>query len=206
MKPPPLRVHALRVEQRPDLPLYVFGIQGRILTQVARAQHAKRAVAVESIEGYQRPEVKAHIRQIRDYLLQDDALLPNAIVLALASTANFVPSEATHPEWGTPGVLTLEVPTARHPEHWSWIVDGQQRMAALADLPAGRMFPVVVSAFASASVEEQREQFVLVNRSRPLPKDLLLELLRHLHVLHAAVERLREVLALRHHAQLLERV
>jgi hypothetical protein len=38
-------------------------------------------------------------------------------------------------------------------------------------------FPICVTAFLSASDEEQREQFILVNATKPLPKGLIYELL-----------------------------
>jgi DGQHR domain-containing protein len=57
------------------------------------------------------------------------------------------------------------------------VIDGQQRMSALAGLPPERNFAVVVVGFVAASEEMQRDQFVLVNRSKPLPRDLLNELL-----------------------------
>jgi DGQHR domain-containing protein len=59
------------------------------------------------------------------------------------------------------------------------IVDGQQRVSALAQLAPERQFPVVIVSFASTSVDLQREQFVLVNKTKPLPRDLLNELLPH---------------------------
>ena len=34
------------------------------------------------LKGFQRHQVASHIRDIRDYLQRDDALLPNAIILA----------------------------------------------------------------------------------------------------------------------------
>ena len=36
-------------------------------------------------------------------------------------------------------------------------------------------FPVVVVAFQATSPEMQREQFILVNKTKPLPRDLLNE-------------------------------
>jgi hypothetical protein len=56
---------------------------------------------------------------------------------------------------------------------------GQQRVSALAQLASTRQFPVIVVAFIASSVDLQREQFVLVNKTKPLPRDLLNELLPH---------------------------
>src|SRR5262249_52830221 len=57
-----------------------------------------------------------------------------------------------------------------------WIVDGQQRVAAL--MQAQRMnWPVPVNAFIADEVELQRDQFLRVNNTKPLPRGLILELL-----------------------------
>ena len=55
----------------------------------------------------------------------------------------------------------------------------EQRVSALAMLEPRRTFPVVVVGFQVASEEARRQQFVLVNRTKPLPRDLLNELLPH---------------------------
>ena len=57
-----------------------------------------------------------------------------------------------------------------------WIVDGQQRSAALRDARLD-VFPVFVTGFVTDNVAEQREQFILVNSTKPLPKGLIYELL-----------------------------
>jgi DGQHR domain-containing protein len=60
--------------------------------------------------------------------------------------------------------------------HPGWIVDGQQRAAAIRDAEI-EGFPVFVTAFITDSVAQQREQFILVNSTKPLPKGLIYELL-----------------------------
>jgi DGQHR domain-containing protein len=57
-----------------------------------------------------------------------------------------------------------------------WIVDGQQRAAALRDARVEN-FPVFVSGFVTENEAEQRSQFILVNSTKPLPKGLIHELL-----------------------------
>jgi DGQHR domain-containing protein len=57
-----------------------------------------------------------------------------------------------------------------------WIVDGQQRSAAIVDSRL-TAFPVCVVAFITPNAQDQREQFILVNSTKPLPKGLLYELL-----------------------------
>src|SRR4029079_17450708 len=55
-------------------------------------------------------------------------------------------------------------------------VDGQQRSLALSR-SKNTTIPVPVVAFISANLEIQREQFILVNKARPLPVRLINELL-----------------------------
>ena len=57
-----------------------------------------------------------------------------------------------------------------------WIVDGQQRTAAIRDADVDS-FPIYVTAFVTDSVADQRSQFILVNSTKPLPKGLIHELL-----------------------------
>jgi DGQHR domain-containing protein len=58
----------------------------------------------------------------------------------------------------------------------AWIVDGQQRSLALAQAKNSRL-PVPVVAFVSDDLQMQREQFILVNKAKPLPTRLINELL-----------------------------
>jgi DGQHR domain-containing protein len=58
----------------------------------------------------------------------------------------------------------------------AWIVDGQQRALALSK--SGRQdLPIPVNAFVTDDVELQRDQFIRINNTKPLPNDLLRELL-----------------------------
>jgi hypothetical protein len=72
----------------------------------------------------------------------------------------------------------LEIPIPDNPDapRPGWIVDGQQRSLALARTANGR-FPVPVSGFATSDLELVRDQFLRVNDVRPLPADLVTELL-----------------------------
>ena len=56
------------------------------------------------------------------------------------------------------------------------MVDGQQRLTALSGLSKPD-FEVFVSALICKDYDELRQQFVLINNTRPLPKTLIYELL-----------------------------
>ena len=170
-------LNALRVEQRRDIPIYVFGIEGRLVSQIASVSYAQRSKQ-GVLQGYQRDAVKNHIKAIHQYLESPEAILPNALVLALEDGVEFEPLKGLpKSEWGTFGRLTIPLPrTAADPKP-AWIVDGQQRATALSKLDPKKAFPVIVVGFKCDAKELQREQFILVNKTRPLPRDLVHEIL-----------------------------
>jgi DGQHR domain-containing protein len=172
-----IRVNALWIQQRKDVPVYVFGVEGRLIHQLATVSYAQRSKD-GVLSGYQRGAVERHIDDILAYLSDEDSLLPNAIVIAFDDRVTFDTMKGVPvAEWGAFGFLTIPIPTDATHTKAGWIVDGQQRVTALAQLDHRRSFPVVVVAFQSKSQELQREQFLLVNRTKPLPRDLLSEIL-----------------------------
>src|SRR5690606_28821999 len=114
----------------------------------------------------QRPQVSKHIHEIRDYLSKDDAVLPNSVVLAFVDGVRVSNLDDTLTE------IEIEVGDAPPGQ----IVDGQQRLTALHGLP-DKDFQDFVSALVCEDKEDLRRQFILINNTRPLPKDLIYELL-----------------------------
>lgn len=171
------RLNALRIEQRKDIPIYVFGIEGRLIRQIAHISPAHRTED-GILTGYQRQGVVKHINEILAYLRSSEPLLPNAIVVAFSERVSFSAMPGiTRSEWGSFGHLQIPIPRNGSEQKPCWIVDGQQRATALAQLDPTRPFPVVVVGFQASSESIQREQFLLVNKTKPLPKDLLHEIL-----------------------------
>ena len=119
-----------------------------------------------TLSGFQRQQIASHISEIRDYLSGADAVLPNAIVVAFVDGVKVTDRDAQ--------VVELSVDVSEGPV--GSIVDGQQRISALAGLQR-RDFEVFVSALICDDYEELRKQFVLINNTRPLPKALIYELL-----------------------------
>ena len=148
----------------------------KVLSFAARASDLRRFALIDRIgrdetgrlSGFQRPQIANHIREIRDYLEQPDAILPNPIVVAFTQGVEVRTDEA-----GT-SHCTLEIDVSNGPP--GFVVDGQQRLSALTQMD-GRDFEVLVSAVVCADEDELRRQFVLVNNTRPLPKSLIYELL-----------------------------
>jgi DGQHR domain-containing protein len=114
------------------------------------------------LSGFQRPQIASHIREISDYLALDDAMLPNAVVLAFAKGCSL----------SRDGSVLID--TSQGPP--GWVVDGQQRLCAALTLPQKR-FEFLVSSFLCDDMAELNRQFILVNNTRPISKPLIYELL-----------------------------
>jgi DGQHR domain-containing protein len=171
-----LRLPALEVRQGEDRTLYSFAVDGKLLPSFAAVSRIRRDGDAE-IEGYQRPEVVSHIAQIRRYLESDSPMIPNALVIAFDKRVAFEPAGDTPvPAYARPGTLIIPVYEETHDDKPGWIVDGQQRSAAIREARIDT-FPVCVTAFITDSDLEQRSQFILVNSAKPLPKGLIYELL-----------------------------
>lgn len=173
-----LRIPALEVRQGRSRVLYSFAVDGKLLPRFASVSRIARDG--ERIAGYQRPEVLSHIAEIRTYLESDNPLIPNAIVVAFDKRVTFEPHggpAADTAAYSRLGTLLIPVATDDRAANLpGWIVDGQQRAAAIRDAKVNR-FPVCVVGFKADRDHEQREQFILVNSTKPLPKGLVYELL-----------------------------
>jgi DGQHR domain-containing protein len=147
----------------------------RVLTFAARVQDILDSCEISragrtskgKLFGFQRPQIAAHIQEIKDYLGKEDAVLPNAIVVG------FFGRDVKVKPLGD-GIFRLTVSTARGKP--GFVVDGQQRLTALAQSDR-KDFEIFVSCVLCEDEEELRRQFILINNTRPLPKALIYELL-----------------------------
>jgi DGQHR domain-containing protein len=163
---------ALRITQGTGTPVYLFSLTAREILQVAEISRVGRGDHSELI-GYQRPEVRQHVKEITDYLDGDDVLFPNPVIIALPSTVKWTSGRGPKVDGiSTSGIIKIPL-SGTTP---GWIVDGQQRALALSR--ARRQdFPVPVNAFITDSVDVQRDQFLRINNTKPLPRGLVTELL-----------------------------
>jgi DGQHR domain-containing protein len=153
-------------------------VDGKLIANFAAVSRIRRENDIGDVRGYQRPEVLAHIGEIRKYLEGPAPLIPNAVVIAFDSRVRFEPNDDDkHPDYVRSGTLVIPVDgSAIEDERPGFIVDGQQRLAAIREA-AVPSFPICVTAFLTDDVREQTEQFILVNSTKPLPKGLIYELL-----------------------------
>jgi DGQHR domain-containing protein len=170
-------VRALHTLQGNGLDVYAFFIKGSDIVRVADISRVERD-ETDELKGFQRPEIRSHVKGIVDYLNQGHVLFPNAIILAMSPEVRFVASRGTKPT-GDEGIAqagTLTIPIYEEGARVAWIVDGQQRSLALAQA-ANKDIAVPVVGFVSDNLAVQREQFILVNKAKPLPSRLINELL-----------------------------
>jgi len=172
-----LIVRALKTKQGKGVEVYSFFIPGGELSRIADITRLERGPN-DNLKGFQRKEIKNHVRSIVQFLNQGSVLFPNAIIVALSPHATYKKSRGPAPAGMVPGVEAglLSIPVRDEGARAAWIVDGQQRSIALSKAKdQGLLVPVV--GFVSDEISIQREQFILVNKARPLPTRLINELL-----------------------------
>jgi DGQHR domain-containing protein len=174
-----LELPALQFQQGHERTLYTFVADGNLIPTFTTVSRIKRQ-ADQNVYGYQRPESLAHIAEIRNYLNSEHPMIPNALVVAFDETIRFEPTgDVAETLAGCCRSGTIVIPVddnvaeERKP---GWIVDGQQRLAAIREARLNH-FPMCVVAFVAKDQREQADQFILVNSTKPLDKSLIYELL-----------------------------
>ena len=156
---------ALPASQAAGHQVFVFAAEPSQVLSFAQIERVGRRDNGE-LKGFQRHQISSHIKDIRAYLGREDALLPNAVIVAFLDGVNL----KHHKD----GRVDVEIDTANGPP--GFVVDGQQRLTALSGLEKPG-FQVFVSALVCKNYDELRQQFVFINSARPLPKTLIYELL-----------------------------
>jgi DGQHR domain-containing protein len=173
-----MKVPAIRVQQSKKKVIFQFTVDGKQLPRFAAISRIRRNEKRE-IAGYQRPEARSHIASIRKYIESDSPMIPNSLVVAFKRPVKFVPINGTSTKDKIQmGHLVIPALNSVNDDGdvIGWIVDGQQRSAAIREARV-KEFPIPVTAFVATDDSEQREQFILVNSVKPLGKSLIYELL-----------------------------
>jgi DNA sulfur modification protein DndB len=160
-----LKFPALKINQH-GKEIYTFKTIGKDILSFASIDRIKRNEDGELL-GYQRIEVTKHIKEIANYLENKNAILANSIVVCFDTHVKFELLNESN-DFGYICIPKDKI--------YGQIVDGQQRSTALNNLQ-NEDFEVVVNAFITDDTDEQREQFLLINNTKPLPKPLIYELL-----------------------------
>lgn len=173
---PMLAVRAVRTYQA-EKAVFAFFLAGADLLKIADISRVRRDDE-GALHGFQRKGIKSHVQQITEFLDQGPVLFPNSIILAISPRAHFTAARGERPTGdlrvGEAG--TLRIPLPADGSRAAWIVDGQQRSIALSQAK-DKAFPVPVVAFVSEELAVHREQFILVNKAKPLDPRLINELL-----------------------------
>jgi len=171
-----LTVRALHIEQSGKYEIFSFFIEAKDILDIADISRVKRDKD-KKLVGLQRGEVKKHVEEITKYLDGDTVLFPNSIILAINEEIKFTKirgPKIDSDRYSTAG--TLEIPIKESEFKPAWIVDGQQRALALSKCNKPHL-PISITAFVAKELEIQREQFIRINKTKPLPKGLIDELL-----------------------------
>jgi DGQHR domain-containing protein len=172
-----ITIRALRTKQG-DVTVFLFFMPGTHLLEVADIARLERGDESD-LKGFQRKEIRQHVNAIANYLDNGGRLFPNAIILALAPEIKFKQSRGpvdAELDFADIDAGKITIPIKPKGKRVAWIVDGQQRSLALLKSKHGNL-SVPVVAFECDSIDMQREQFILVNRAKPLPQRLIDELL-----------------------------
>lgn len=177
-----ISVRALRTHQGRNIDVFSFFIKGSDISRFAEISRISRDDD-DALKGFQRKEIQNHVKSIVEYLDRGEVLFPNAVILALSPEAKFKQSRGPAPRGigDVAQIGTLTIPVRDEGSRIAWIVDGQQRSLALSRTKNSNI-SVPVVAFTSPDVDTQREQFILVNKARPLPVRLINELLPEIGV------------------------
>lgn len=159
------RFTALPAHQADGRDIFVFAAEPKEILSFAQIERVGRKDSGE-LKGFQRHQISSHIKDIRDYLRRQEAILPNAVIVAFLDGITL-----KHHKNGRVDVM---IDTKDGPP--GFIVDGQQRLTALSGLDKPG-FQIFVSALVCKNYDELRQQFVFINSARPLPKTLIYELL-----------------------------
>ena len=170
-----LELPAMRINQTESRKVFVFALDAEALSVVSGVRRVSRSASSE-LDGYQRVEQSRHVLGIRRYIDSPDPLIPNGIVVALSSFVSFAEMSRLDDQTSI-GQLTFDLKRTTD-EPLAWIVDGQQRVAAMRGA-IRRNFRIVATGFFPTDYEDERRQFILVNSAKPLPSSLILELIPH---------------------------
>lgn len=156
---------AIRAHQTDDHFVFSFAANPIDVLEFSEIERVGRGEDGQ-LKGFQRHQISTHIKEIREYLRRDDALLPNAVIVAFIDGVKIK-------DLGN-GILEVRIDATKKKP--GFVVDGQQRLTALSGIEKPG-FQVFVSALICKDYNELRQQFILINNTRPLPKTLIYELL-----------------------------
>jgi hypothetical protein len=138
------RFKAIRASQAPEHDAFTFAATPEQIWGFAEIERVGREEDGQ-LRGFQRHQIASHIKEIRDYLRREDALLPNALIVAFIGGVKVK-------DRGD-GVVDIEIKVGDGKP--GFVVDGQQRLSALSGITKPG-FQVFVSALICKDYNELR--------------------------------------------------
>ncbi len=159
-----MRVFAIFLKQK-GLPLYIFKMKASELLKLTIIEPRTS----ENKTALQRILDKKRLKQIATYLLNNDAAIPNNIIVNFNEKVVFLPEKVNGIECGY-----LDIPD----EKCAYILDGQHRLMAFNYLD-NLDFEIPVVGFLNLDLKTAAHLFTVINTTqKPLSKSLLLDI-RH---------------------------
>src|ERR1039458_8028466 len=116
MKSTQYKFTAVRANQAHDAQVFTFAAKAKEVLAICEISRAGRGEHGE-LFGFQRPQIAAHIQEIRDYLQSEDAVLPNSVVVGFLGGLTV----RSHHN----GTYSLTITVAK--DKPGFVVDGQHR-------------------------------------------------------------------------------
>ncbi|BBB33429.1 hypothetical protein TTHT_1986 [Thermotomaculum hydrothermale] len=159
-----MRVFAISLKQK-GLPLYLFKMKASDLLKLTIIEPRTS----ENKTALQRILDKKRLKEIAIYLLNNDAAIPNNIIVNFNEKTRFIPQNINGIECGY-----LEIPD----EKCAYILDGQHRLMAF-EFSNEVDFEIPVVGFLNLDLKTAAHLFTVINTTqKPLSKSLLLDI-RH---------------------------
>lgn len=157
---------------------YSFVIEPDKLLKFAYIAHRSKT-GTGSLESYQRMAKKTRLNTIKHYIHNENGIFPTNIVINF-ETEHPLQFDKAEDMAGQNVVLgKLHLPNKFQ---CAWIIDGQHRLFAFADLEEAKTATLPVIAFENLKPEKQAELFIKINgEQRRVPTNLLNDIFADLH-------------------------
>jgi DNA sulfur modification protein DndB len=157
---------------------YSFVIEPEKLLKFAYIAHRSKT-GTGSLESYQRMAKKSRLNTIKHYIQHENGIFPTNIVINF-ETEHPLRFDKAEDMAGQNVVLgRLHLPNKFQ---CAWIIDGQHRLFAFADLLEAKTATLPVIAFENLKPEKQAELFIKINgEQRRVPTNLLNDIFSDLH-------------------------
>lgn len=176
-----LKIRAVRAEQGEGVSIFAFFLYGADIHRIADITRIRRED--NELKGFQRREIRDHVKQITAFLDSGPVLFPNAVILALSPEVDLprraAGCRAICAKSATQGrslSRSILKGVARHDRRWAAAIAGARRSKGSFHRRAGHRFCLCRTRNAARAVHTCQQ-------SQALPTRLINELLPEVSVL-----------------------